>query len=148
MRFLTWREPKTLYNLLNILEGYAFGRGSVCVRYGISLDDRTAFHVFLRGTVNAQVYRDDIHDAFVCLLAGAIDDAFLLQDDNARPYSARIVDDYLQQETNMLMEWPGRYPDLNPIEHVWDTLGKRLVVLNLPPQFFAAVATALKKQWL
>ena len=57
--------------------------------------------------MNGQVYRDDILDALHVLLhARAIGDAFLLQDDNARLHRARIVDDYLQQETIILMEWP------------------------------------------
>jgi hypothetical protein len=25
-----------------------------------------------------------------------------------------------------LLEWPPRSPDLNPIEHVWDAMGRRL----------------------
>ena len=66
----------------------------------------TGLHVFPRGIVNAQVYRDDILDAFVRLHAGVIGDAFLLHHDNARLHRARIVDDYLQQETIILMEWP------------------------------------------
>ena len=86
---------------------------------------RTDLHVFPRGTVNAHVYRDDILDAYVRPYAGAIGDAFLLQDDNARPHRARIVDVYLQRETIMRMEWPARSPDFNPIEHVWDALGQR-----------------------
>ncbi|XP_054708442.1 nephrin-like [Uloborus diversus] len=46
------------------------------------------------------------------------------------------------------MEWPARFPDLNPIEHVWDALGRRLAALNPPPQTFAALDTALQEQWL
>ena len=65
---------------------------------------RTDLDVFPRRTVNAQVYRDDIFDAFVRPYAGAIDDAFLSKDHNARPHRSHIVDDYLQQETIMRME--------------------------------------------
>ena len=97
------------------------------------MDGRTDLHVFPRGTVNAQVYRDEILDAFVPLHAGAIGDACLLQDDNARSHRARIIDDYLKQETIMLMDWPARSLDLNPIEHIWNALGRRLAALNLPP---------------
>ena len=43
-------------------------------------------NVIPRGTVDAQVYRDDILDAYVRSYAGAIGDVFLLQDDNARPH--------------------------------------------------------------
>ncbi|KFM63970.1 Transposable element Tcb2 transposase, partial [Stegodyphus mimosarum] len=98
--------------------------------------------------MNAQVYRDDILDAYVCPFAGAIGDAFLLQDDNARPHRARIIDDYLQQETIIRMEWPARYPGLKPIEFVWDALGRHLAAVNPPAQTLAALATRLQKQWL
>ena len=44
----------------------------------------------------------------------------LLQDDNARPHRVRIVDAYLQQQHITRID----SPDLNPIEHVWDQLGR------------------------
>ncbi|GFT42257.1 hypothetical protein TNCV_1785931 [Trichonephila clavipes] len=31
------------------------------------------------------------------------------------------------------MDWPARSPYLNPIEHVWDFLGRRLAARTLPP---------------
>ncbi|GBN79316.1 hypothetical protein AVEN_90471-1, partial [Araneus ventricosus] len=67
-------------------------------------------------------YRDGILDAHVHPYSGAIGDDILLQDDNSRPHRARIVDDYFQQETIQRMEWPGRLPDMNPNEHVWNAL--------------------------
>lgn len=27
------------------------------------------------------------------------------------------------------MQWPVNYPDLNPIEHMWDMLGRRIAAL-------------------
>ncbi|KFM62725.1 Transposable element Tcb1 transposase, partial [Stegodyphus mimosarum] len=147
-RYLIWRETEIRCHPSDIRERDAYGRGSVCVWGSISLDGRTDLHVFPRGTVNGQVYRDDILDAYVRPYAGAIGDAFLLQDDKSRPHRAHIVDDYLQKETVMRMEWPARYPDLNPIEHVWDALGRRLAALNPTPQTFAALETALQEQWL
>ncbi|MBJ5561201.1 hypothetical protein JGG76_24105 [Salmonella enterica subsp. enterica serovar Derby] len=28
------------------------------------------------------------------------------------------------------MDWPARSPDLNPIEHVWDALGRAIATRN------------------
>ena len=48
----------------------------------------TDLHVFPRGNVNAQVYKDDIFNAYVRPYAGTIGDVFLLQGDNSRPHRA------------------------------------------------------------
>jgi hypothetical protein len=53
----------------------------------------------------------------VRLYAGAIGDDFILMDDNARPHRARIVNEYLQQETIERMDWQAKSLALNPIEH-------------------------------
>ena len=105
----------------------------------------TDLHVFPRRTLNAQVNRDDIFDAYVHPHARAIGDAFLLQDDNRRLHRACIVDDYLQQETIMRMELPARSPNLKPIEHIWDALGRRPVTLNSPLPTLSMLATSLQE---
>ena len=51
---------------------------------------------------------------------------FTLMDDNARPHRAIIVQNRLQQAGIQTMDWLSRSPDLNPIEHACDELGRRL----------------------
>ncbi|GFU72848.1 hypothetical protein TNCV_2783131 [Trichonephila clavipes] len=43
------------------------------------------------------------------------------------------------------MDWPARSPDLSPIEHVWDFLGRRLAARTLPPVTIRELRLAL--QW-
>jgi transposase len=46
-------------------------------------------------------------------------------DDNARPHRSRAVTTYLQSEAVTYVSWPAMNPDLNPIEHIWDMLGRQ-----------------------
>ncbi|GBM53684.1 hypothetical protein AVEN_233658-1 [Araneus ventricosus] len=56
----------------------------------------------------------------------------IFMDDNPRPQRARLVRSYLESKTIPQMAWPARSPDLNPIEHVWDMLGRRIAGRSVP----------------
>ncbi|GFY20695.1 transposable element Tcb2 transposase [Trichonephila clavipes] len=72
---------------------------------------------------------------------------FRFMDDNARPHRANIVDEYLQSEDITRMDWPAYSPDLNPIEHVWDMLGRRIAARQPPPTGLLELRRALLDEW-
>jgi hypothetical protein len=47
-------------------------------------------------------------------------------DDNASPHRLRKVTGYLQREAMNSLPWQVMKPDLNPMKHVFDTLGRRV----------------------
>ncbi|GFU02951.1 transposable element Tc1 transposase [Trichonephila clavipes] len=64
---------------------------------------------------------------------GAMGLQFLFMDDNAPCNRTVAAEQLLESEDIERMDWPARSPDLNPIEHVWDFLGRCLAARALPP---------------
>ncbi|GFW85541.1 transposable element Tcb1 transposase [Trichonephila clavipes] len=88
-----------------------------------------------------------ILEQHVRLFRGAMGAEFLFMDDNARPHHANIVDECLQSEDITRMDWPAYSTDLNPIEHVWDMLGRRIAVHQPPPTCLPELRRALLDEW-
>jgi hypothetical protein len=65
----------------------------------------------------------------------------------ARPHRSRAVTAYLQGETVTYVPWPSMRPDLNPIEHIWDMLGRRIQAREPPVQNIRQLEAALHREW-
>ncbi|GFS54310.1 transposable element Tcb1 transposase [Trichonephila clavipes] len=98
---------------------------------GIILGSRTDLHV-QSVTMTGHIYQDVILEQHVRLFRGVRGAEFLFMDDNARPHRANTVDERLQSEGITRMDWLAYSSDLNPIEHVWDMLGRRIAARQLP----------------
>ncbi|GFT26849.1 transposable element Tcb2 transposase [Trichonephila clavipes] len=79
-----------------------------------------------RGSVAGDRYCQEVLLPLVRLFRGAIGPDFIFMDDNARPHRTLAVEELLESEDITQMDWPAYFPDLNPIEHVWDALGRRI----------------------
>ncbi|GFT48229.1 transposable element Tcb1 transposase [Trichonephila clavipes] len=45
------------------------------------------------------------------------------------------------------VDWPAYSPDLNPIDHVWDMLGRRIAALQPSPTCLPKLRRALLDEW-
>ena len=118
-----WRRRGERYANCTIVEHDQYGGGSLMVWGSISVRSCTELLV-LNGTLTGQRYINEVLQPVV--LPFVQQHHVVLQDDNARPHRARIVQQFLQQNNVDHLDWPARSPDLSPIEHVWDILGQRV----------------------
>ncbi|GFT89302.1 transposable element Tcb2 transposase [Trichonephila clavipes] len=81
------------------------------------------------------------------IMLGAMGLQFLFMDDNAPCHRTVAAEQLLESEDIERMDWPARSPDLNPIEHVWDFLGRRLAARTLPPVTIRELRLALQDEW-
>ena len=125
----------------------SFHGGSVTVWGGISSDARTELTI-VEGRLNSPRYIEEILQEHVVPYVDFIGaEIFLLMHDNARPHSAQCVEQYLDDVGIRRLQWPARSPDMNPIEHVWDMLKRRVKTSPNPPQNLRELKSALMAAW-
>ena len=123
----------TLLSMTVMEEGALwFGEGSVHL-------------VVINGNLTGQRYIDEVLRPVVVPFLRQHQCQF--QDDNARPHRARIVQEFLRQNNVVRIEWPARSPDMSPIEHVWDILGRRVRSRTPRPRTLHELAAALQDEW-
>ncbi|GBM95554.1 hypothetical protein AVEN_249946-1 [Araneus ventricosus] len=121
--------------------------GGLLVWEGIATNGRTDLYVFAGGSVTDVRYRDEILRPLMRPFIAAVGTEAIFMDDNARPHRARLVRSYLESETIPQMTWPARSPDLNPIEHVRDMLGRLIAGCSVPPGTLHELQQALLQEW-
>ncbi|GFY19866.1 transposable element Tcb2 transposase [Trichonephila clavipes] len=146
-RILIWRERGSCNHPSNIIDRDKYGGRGVLVWGGIMLRSRTDLHIFDAGSVNGTRYCNEILLPYVRLFRGAMGLQFLFMDGNAPCHRTVAAEQLLESEDIERMDWPARSPDLIPIEHVWDFLGRRLAARTLPPVTIRELRLALQDEW-
>ncbi|GFU71648.1 transposable element Tcb2 transposase [Trichonephila clavipes] len=143
---LIWRERGSRNHPSNIIERDRYGGRGVFVWGSIMLGSRTDLHIFDAGSVNGTRYCNEILLPYVRPFRGAMGLQFLFMDDNAPCHRTVAAEQLLESEDIERMDWPARSSDLNPIEHVWDFLGRRLAARTLPPVMIQELQLALQDE--
>ncbi|GFU21258.1 transposable element Tcb2 transposase [Trichonephila clavipes] len=118
-RQLICRESGTAYRPENIQDKDRYPTYNIMVWAGIMINGRTRLHVVANGTMMGQRYIDEVLLPHDCLYSEGIQ---------------RLV-------------WPERSPDLNPIENVWDALGRQVAGRNYHPTNKNTLIRALTEEW-
>ncbi|UYV63365.1 hypothetical protein LAZ67_2003861 [Cordylochernes scorpioides] len=127
-RVRVWRRRGERSNPAAIVERPTVRQRGIMVWGAIAYDSRSPL-LRIQGTMTAQRYVDDVLRPVTLPYLQVVPNA-LYQQDNARPHTARISQQALQDV--QMLPWPPYSPELSPIEHVWDIIRRRLHALPQP----------------
>lgn len=115
-----------------------------CVSYHCKLDLIT-----VKSNLNGQIYRQHILEANVVSHFDnyPLNTRPVLMDDNARPNRAGIMTDQLRYESITTLPRPTRSSYLNPIEPVWDIIGRRVKERTPPVLSLNDLGQTLHQEW-
>jgi len=143
-RLRVWRRRGERYARCCITEHNRFGGPSVMVWGGISGDGRTEL-VVINGNLNADRYINEVLTPHVIPYMNDHPHISFFQQDNARPHAARRTVEFLDENDVDVLQWPPYSPDMSPIEHVWDILGRRVNRRN--PLDRESLIRFLQEEW-
>ena len=89
------------------------------------MDRRKTNLIVVQGNLNAQGYINQILQPKAVRFLQRHGPAILIHD-NARLHVARICRQFLNRNNIIVLPWSAVSPDMNPIEHIWDYLGRKV----------------------
>lgn len=140
-----YRRRGERFNAVNVVQRDQFRGGSVMIWGGISLHTRTRV-VVVNGRLNAQRYQNTILTP-VAIPHVQQNRRMTFMHDGAPCHTAAGTQRLLNRNQIRVLPWCSKSPDMNPIEHLWDELDRRLRRLQNQPQTVQQLQQALVQLW-
>lgn len=103
----------------------------------------------LEGTLDSKYYLEILDDYVIPSFEwyGMNPAKSIFQQDNARVHTSSIVQDWFRKHNITVLKWPANSPDLNPIEHVWAYIKRRLNRYKTPPKDMDELWRRMEEIW-
>lgn len=140
-----WRSKNKAFNDKCVIKTIKHGGGSVMV-WGCMAASGVGNLVFIESTMKKEDYLKILQQNVAPSVEKlGLTRSWTFQQDNDPKHSSKIVKEWLLYRTPKTLDHPPQSPDLNPIEHLWEHLDKKIRERNISSK--TDLKVALREEW-
>jgi DDE superfamily endonuclease len=145
-----WAWKKAGEGLSNrLVDGTLKFGGCSLMMWGCMAWDGVGFATKIDGRMDGDLYLQILKDELQQTLEyyGLFPPDIIFQQDNDPKHTCKKVKEWLEEQEFKTMVWPAQSPDLNPIEHLWGWLKRRLAKHENPPNGIHELWNRVQVEW-
>jgi transposase len=143
-----WKHPSRQLSIDYIKPTLKFGGGSLMM-WGCMTSFGVGHACRIEGNMDADLYCQIIEGELmqtIDLFELRVED-IIFQHDNDPKHASKLATDCLIKNKISLLSWPAQSPDMNPIEHIWGYLKKRLADYSNFPEGVNELWSRVEHEW-
>src|SRR6266576_6607223 len=142
-----WKRPGEKLSD-RLVEGTVKFRGGSVMIWGCMTWEGVGYATRIEGRMDGELYRSILEDELQSSIRhyDLNADDVIFQQDNDPKHTSKKAKDWFQEHDMNVLKWPAQSPDLNPIEHLWDHLKRRLGEYETAPNGILELWERIEKE--
>jgi len=147
-RVWVWKKAGAPITKQHVLPTVKFGGGSVMV-WGCMTAHGIGFCCRIDGRMDGSLYREILEDHVFQTAEwyGVGREDFIFQQDGDPKHRSKLAQEWFKDNKVKVLDWPAQSPDLNPIEHLWWYLKRRLHSYPTDPKSIHELWERIEVEW-
>jgi hypothetical protein len=117
--------------------------------WGCMLWDGPGFATKIEGRMDAELYTAILEDELQQTMEwyGLETEDVIFQQDNEPKHTSKKARKWFNEHGYQVLQWPAQSPDLNPIEHLWAYVKRKLGAYPTAPKGMLELWECFEKEW-